>query len=324
MEADMDEDNGNHRWMFDPGDSEYEDTNREIYQRLHESLFGFMGKSMDDIIADDAAADQVVESDDFHENLITFLENIVTGEDEHEEAEAWREENQYNSFPDELDDYLQTWVETVSEELSDSNLENNGSNSYEGDYYEDDELLDDYDSYFDPQYHDSLFDLAPDFNRDMENALDYARERDAEAEAEQNEDGDDEVLTSSNHPRHLWGAEEPEDAVAPKQRGPIDRMKDGAIRGVEGAIRGVGGAAYQAVQNMPNERRQKIMQDPRAQAAYQAVNNMNLRGQQPGSPDPDAEGDDRWRGSTSKSYRDDHTNFGLDFHNNPLEEQCDS
>lgn len=323
METDIEDEDldgyGSHRFMFDPdNDEEIDDPTEEIYQRLHETLFSFMRDGVGSGFRS-AVAEEISQIDHFPESIGTFLERMISGEDQNIHAQRWREQNQRDSFPDNLLDHLAMLHDVVSGELNDNALANDGSNVYSGDYYEDTDLLYDYDSYFHPDSRNSLFDIRDEFNTDMESRLNDAEEQEAEYRREQegdDEDDPDEALGDHNHPRLLWGAEDPEDAPRPEDRGPIDRMKDRVIRGIEGGIRGAGGAAYQAVQGMSPERRRKIEDDPRAQRAYNAINNLNLRGQ-PGAPDPDATGDDRWRGSSQRSYRDDHTGFGLTYYNNP-------
>ena len=289
----------------------------EVHRRLQSNLFGHFGPAMYN--PQEGMAESLTDNgyidfrDDFHRLMSSMLEG-ETDEDMYTDGEfgSWHEN--VEEFEDLIKDLGHSY-------LSDYEIENDGSNYWEGDYYDDDELISN-SSLADIWSDASSFEeLKDDFNDQMRDAVAGAEEEDERQRAEYSEedvDGDGAVY-DYNHPRNLWGAENPEDAPASSEKNAIQRLRDRAIGGLERGIRGVGGAAYQAVQNLPDEQRQRIMNDPRAQAAYNKANNANLRGVSFGGPDEneDPDSNERWEGSQTKNYQDDHTNYGLTFHRNP-------
>jgi hypothetical protein len=270
----------------------------EVHRRLQSNLFGHIGPAMSN--PENGMAGGLTDHNyiDFRDDFHRLVSSMIEGESD----EDMYTDDGFDGWHKNVDEFHDMIENIGHNHLSDFEMENDGSLHWSGDYYEDDELISD-SSLIDIWSDASSFEeLRDDFNNQMRDAVEGAEEEDERLRIEISEDevdGEGEVY-DYNHPRHLWGAENPEDAPASSEKNAIQRLRDRAVGGLERGIQGVGGAAYQAVQNLPDDQRQRIMNNPRAQAAYNKANNANLRGVPFGGPDENAEGNDRWAGSESK------------------------
>ena len=314
---------------FDPGFSfngvNSEENQNELRNHLAGSMFGYVSRGLRNHLASQAAPYHEALGDEalFGEVLEKGISRMLGGNRAglSDEEAAFRDYFSDLSDFDDFHDFGEAMANEITNVLGANALENEGSNSYYGEYHEDEDLLPDYNDIFTDE-NASMFDMRDNFNQQMRDAIEYANEQDYAAahENEDDDEDDDEQVYDFNHPRNLWGAENPEDAPDPKDQNILDRIRNRALRAIEGGAQGLGGAAYAAVQNMEPERRDKIMRNPRARDLYNRINNLNLRGYSGfGGPNPDEDenSNNRWAGTDHQTFRDDHTSYGLNFNRNP-------